>query len=191
MELLAGSDLVLAVPGGWGSHRRWEIAAGAAAGSVGTRSVRPSFLVLSVIIRDSNGNFLFAWTTNDFAFDPAVVEAKAACLALANTRTLGLHNIILEGDAAEVLEQISNWDSIPSWSINPLVCDARSSLRNFSFWSVNCISQLANKAAHALTQWAAFCNRYGIIPISDLPPSVLSAEVKNGIDSAPFSVSLI
>ncbi|KAK9283424.1 hypothetical protein L1049_011666 [Liquidambar formosana] len=147
-------------------------------------AIRHSLSVLAAIFRDSAGHFLFAWTSLDGPLEPMVAEAKVACFALSNAWSSHLFNIILEGDAAVVLDTLAHEDLTPPWAIASPFFDARILLCNFNFWVVHTVPHRANSTAHELAQWAAqwaaHCNRFGPIPISDLPCSVLFEEAEIG-----------
>lgn len=140
-------------------------------------AIRPSFSGLSTVVRDYLSNFVFAWTAKDVNLDPQVADAKAACLGLSESLKQGLSSTIIEGDAATVIAPLFDWSIAPPWSIEPLTKEARSLLSSFSVWNVCYVPRLANRAAHSLAQWAAFCNCFGSIPISCLPQCVLCGEL--------------
>ncbi|KAK9287687.1 hypothetical protein L1049_016125 [Liquidambar formosana] len=143
-------------------------------------ALRPTFSVLSVVVRDSNGAFIFAWTKKAGPLHPGVAEAQASCFALSEALKHGLSDIVLEGDASSVLNPLSNWSLAPYWELEAYILEARAMLGLWQLWLVNHVPWLANRAAHALAQWAAHCNFFGSIPITSLPPFVLLAEMGEG-----------
>ena len=72
-----------------------------------------------------------------------------------------------------MLDPLAHEDLTPPWVIASPVFDARVLFSNFNFWVVRTVPRKANSFAHELAQWAACCNHFGLIPISDFPRSVL------------------
>ncbi|KAK9276978.1 hypothetical protein L1049_006517 [Liquidambar formosana] len=84
-----------------------------------------SFTVLSAVVRDHLGFFLFAWTAKHGPLDASVAEAKAICFSLKEAFEQGLLLIILEGDASSVFDPISDWSSHLLWEFASLTFEAR------------------------------------------------------------------
>jgi hypothetical protein len=74
-------------------------------------------------------------------------------------------NIILEGDAANVLNPLKENGEKPYWVISSIIEDIKILLRRFNCWSISLISRDVNSFAHNLAAWA-FCNqKFGPISI--------------------------
>ncbi|KAK9282739.1 hypothetical protein L1049_010959 [Liquidambar formosana] len=99
--------------------------------------LRPTFSVPSVVVRDSSGCFIFAWTKKEGPLHPGVVEAKASCFALSEALKHGLSDIVLEGDASSVLNPLSNWSLAPHWELEAYILEARAMLGLWQIWLVN------------------------------------------------------
>lgn len=84
------------------------------------------------------GHFLYAWTDKDVPLEPSVAEAKAAVLALENILSQGSFNIILEGDATDVLNPFIDKNHKAQWSLDPIICSLELLLANFPFCSKTC-----------------------------------------------------
>ena len=78
---------------------------------------------VAVVSRDSMGNTLKAWSDQFLSNNPLVGEARAAWSAMMLAASEGYENIILEGDAWNVIEPICNADVDPHWSIKSLYDD--------------------------------------------------------------------
>ena len=69
------------------------------------------------------GNPLKAWSNQFVPNSPLVGEARAGWSAIRLVASEGYANIILEGDAWNVIEPIHNADVDPHWSIKTLFDD--------------------------------------------------------------------
>ena len=92
----------------------------------------------------------------------------------------GFQNIILEGDAWNVIESLKKSDVTPHWSIRSILDDILFFVHRFSNVEFSFVHRMGNVSAHLLTQWAALVNWSGPIPISNLPSHVSQAFVRDG-----------
>ena len=68
---------------------------------------------IAVVSRDSIGNTLKAWSDQFLSNSPLVGKARATWSAIRLAASEGYENIILEGDAWNVIEPIRNVDVDP------------------------------------------------------------------------------
>lgn len=85
---------------------------------------------------------------------------------------MGLTNIILEGDALQVVNMMNN--ATIDWSLRGLLIeDARNVLSSFATWSIFHISRGADMAAHCLAK-AALNLDEDICTLEDFPQCIQS-----------------
>ena len=113
-------------------------------------------------------------------------EAKAACRAIRLAASEGYENIILEGDAWNVIEPIRNADVDPHWSIKSLCDDILYFVKYFNNVKFSFVCREGNVSAHLLAQWAILVSWTGPVYISNLPSSILLALDRNGIWPSSF-----
>jgi ribonuclease HI len=109
---------------------------------------------MGIIARDHEGYVLASMCSiKQFIVDPAVAEAYAALKAVEFCCDLGLWNILLEGDALEIVNALLLDD--PSWSrYGHLIDDTKLLLQRFCSWEVQHVKRGANMAAHSLAKGA-------------------------------------
>ena len=83
-------------------------------------------------------------------------EAKAAWCAIKCVAMEGYRNIILEGDALNVIDPSKNVDYVPHWSIKSIYDDILYLSKSFVNVSFSFVNREGNVLAHLLAQWAAF-----------------------------------
>ena len=71
-------------------------------------AIREEKTIISVISRDSMGNILKAWSDQFLSNSPLVVEAREVWSVIRLATSEGYENIILEGDAWNIIEPIRN-----------------------------------------------------------------------------------
>ena len=88
-------------------------------------AIREEKTTIAVISRYYMGNTLKAWSDQFVPSSPLVGEARAtwSAIRLAVVASEGYENIILEGDAWNVIKPIRNVDVDPQWSIKTLYDD--------------------------------------------------------------------
>ena len=103
--------------------------------------------------KDDLGKLLLAWTEQLDPRNSLIGEAKVAWCAIKCVVMEGYRNIILEGDAINVINPLKNVDSVPHWSIKSISDDilylSKSSVNVFFFSFVN---RESNVLAHLLAQ---------------------------------------
>jgi ribonuclease HI len=111
-------------------------------------------LGIGIVVRDHEG---YVHATKSMTIlghlELVAVEVLAAFYASLFFKELDLHNIILEGDALQVVKVVSF--NVRNWRrIEQLVDDTRIMLNSLSSWQILHISRIANKAVHDITQVA-------------------------------------
>ena len=91
-------------------------------------------------------------------------EARAAWSVITLTASESYKNIILEGDAWNVIEPIRNANVDPHWSIKTLCDDILYFVKYFNNVKFSFVCREGNVSAHLLAQWAALVSWTG--PIS-------------------------
>lgn len=81
------------------------------------------------------------------------MEANAVDEGILLARDLGLKDVIIEGDAKNVMAALSWSDTTPS-SIQKIVEGSRKCLQQFHAWKANHINRSCNVAAHLLARYA-------------------------------------
>jgi ribonuclease HI len=109
---------------------------------------------IGIILRDHDGNFLAAKSAMRMGlWDSAAAEALAAYLGVLFAQERGVQQLILEGDAKQIIDAIRAKDGNDSM-IGHLIDDVRQSLRGISRWQVNHVLREANRVAHELAKLA-------------------------------------
>ena len=154
-------------------------------------AIREEKTTVAVVGRDSVGNLLVAWSEHFESGNSLLGEARAAWYAMRCAVNEGFQNIILEGDAWNVIEPLKNSDVTPHWSIRSILEDILLFVNSFSNVEFSFVLRKANVSAHLLAQWAALVNWSGPVPISNLPSHVSQALVGDGsrpdLFVSPFS----
>ena len=70
----------------------------------------------------------------------------------------GFQNIILEGDAWNVIESLKKSDVTPHWSIRSILDDILFFVHRFSNVEFSFVHRMGNVSTHLLAQWAALVN---------------------------------
>ena len=107
-------------------------------------------------------------------------EARAAWFAMRCAVNEGFQNIILEGDAWNVIESLKKSDVTPHWSIRSILDDILFFVHRFSNVEFSFVHRMGNVSTHLLAQWAALVNWSRPVPISNLPSHVSQAFVRDG-----------
>ena len=83
-------------------------------------------------------------------------EAKATWCAIRCAAMEGYSNIILEGDALNVIDPLKSVDSVPHWSFKSISDDIMYLFKSFVNVSFSFVNREGNFPAHLLAQWVAF-----------------------------------
>lgn len=111
---------------------------------------------VGIVTRDSNGKVLAARCSfHRYISNPSVAEAFGAKLCVVFGLFLGLKNVVLEGDALEVVHAISREDDDASYLGN-LIGETRHLLSDFDCWAVSHVRRVRNMVAHKLAKLAVF-----------------------------------
>ena len=113
-------------------------------------AIREEKTTIAVISRYYMGNTLKAWSDQFVPSSPLVGEARAAwsAIRLAVVASEGYENIILEGDAWNVIEPIRNVDDDPHWSIKTLYDDILYFVKYFTNVKFSFVCRKGNVSAH-------------------------------------------
>lgn len=132
-------------------------------------------LSVSLAIRDWEGRVLVTMRMNSPLYlypDPLLADTYAALHATKSGSDLGFWNIILEGDALQVVNAIKNAHEQLN-SIGMLVTDVKNLLRKYESETVNHARRDANVVAHTLG-WSALSVSNVVIELEDIPHSIVS-----------------
>jgi hypothetical protein len=143
-------------------------------------AVRADFAVAAVVISNHAGDIIYAVTKKISTLDAAVGEAQAALLATHAAGSYGVGNLILEGDAINIILAIQNPSLFLGWNFANVIADIRLNLLAFPVWKAVKVSRCANVRAHSLARWAASHLVFGSIP--NWSPILTSIRIKNGKD---------
>ena len=143
-------------------------------------AIREEKTTVAVVGRDDNGYLLLTWSKHFESGNSLLGEARAAWFAMNCAVNEGFRNIILEGDAWNVIEPLKKSDITPHWSIKSILEDIVFFVNNFSNVEFSFVHRKGNVSAHLLAQWAALVNWLGPVPISFLPSHVSQAVVRDG-----------
>ena len=146
---------------------------------------------IAVVSRDSIGNTLKAWSDQFLSNSPLVGKARAAWSAIRLAASEGYENIILEGDAWNVIEPIRNVDVDPHQSIKSLCDDILYFVKYFNNVKFSFVCREGNVYAHLLAHWAILVSWTGLVSISYLPSSILWAWDRDGIWPHSFVSPLV
>ncbi|KAF5447347.1 hypothetical protein F2P56_032905 [Juglans regia] len=107
---------------------------------------------IGIIVRNHTGSVVATSRLNRPLYpDPALAEAIGALEAARLCHHLGLTNIILEGDALQVIQAINSRSE--NWSSTGMIMeDVKGQLSTFESWSAIHIRREGNKAAHELAK---------------------------------------
>jgi ribonuclease HI len=146
---------------GW-YKANWDVAIDNLKGRVG----------LGVILRDERGQMLAAMSkTRIGTLEPSTGEAFVASSAVCFCRDIGVHRVVLEGDAKQIVDAVNA--NSASWSrFGHLIDDTRRILESFSQWKCQFVRREANEAAHRLAKAATIDVNDRIW--RDAPPSCIS-----------------
>jgi hypothetical protein len=103
------------------------------------------WISLGIVARDYEG-FVLAGprTTRNFLFEPVVVEALAVLHAMELSKEIGFNDIILKGDALQIVKAIkatfNNWSNI-----GHIVEGINIGLRQMRSWRIEHVKRDANK----------------------------------------------
>ena len=128
---------------------------------------------MAVVGRDQGGKLVAVWAEQLSPGSPLFGEANAALLAIQRATNADFKNIVIEGGTWNVIEPSRNQESVPHWSIKPMVEDILYFVKDFDNVNFSFVFREGNEAAHLLTRWAALLNWNGPIPISNLSPLVI------------------
>jgi hypothetical protein len=109
---------------------------------------------VGIIGRDHNGNICLAFTAcRRFFTDRTSAEALAAWTLADICVRVGYNDVILEGDALEVV-QAMNREEFSCGRYGALINDAKILLQQVQHWKVRHVKRAANAAAHRLAKLA-------------------------------------
>ena len=121
-------------------------------------TIREEKTTVVVMGRDTAGNLLLAWSKQFESRNSLLGEARAAWYAMRCAMNEGFQNIILEGDARNVIEPLKKSDVTSHWSIGSILEDILFFANCFSNVDFSFVHRKGNVSAHLLAQWAALVN---------------------------------
>jgi ribonuclease HI len=128
---------------------------------------------IGVIIRDDQGLVSSALCQTKDAFpEPVTAEAMGALCAIELCKDLGLQDVILEGDAIQVVQAI-NKQGMQNCCYGQILEDIHAVLRSFRWKEIKHVKREANSAAHTLAKLAA-SNYMNKVWMEEVPNSILS-----------------
>ena len=102
--------------------------------------------------RDTASNLLLAWSEEFESGNSLQGEARATWYAMRCAVNEGFQNIILEGDAWNVIKQLKKSDVTPHWSIRCILEDILFFANCFSNVEFFFVQRKGNVSAHLLAQ---------------------------------------
>lgn len=127
----------------------------------------------AVIIWDLNSTILTAWVTQRLSDGPYAAEAMAAEMALKQVELNKSNDIIIEGDAQNVIHNINKFAPLSDWRGQEYIQNCQTILARNPKWKVQYTPNSCNKAAHNLAAWATHSSICGYVDPVNLPPNVL------------------
>jgi ribonuclease HI len=109
---------------------------------------------VGISVRDHTGKVVvMACATKDFINNPTMAEAVGAWFAVALAKRLGLRNVLIEGDALEVVDAINKEGNC--WTVyGQIVNDIKEDLGIWQGWNFQHVSRRDNGVAHRLAHLA-------------------------------------
>lgn len=98
---------------------------------------------------------LLAWVDQLVFENPLLGEAKAALRAVKRAVLEGYFNIMIDGDAWNVIEPLSKSDVAPYWSIRVIIDDISCLCNTFVNVSFSFVYRADNVPTRLLGQWAS------------------------------------
>lgn len=154
-------------------------------------SFEDSTVFSGIILRNPQGSIIIAWTSCSIASTPFAAEAEAALQALRMAKELSIVNLILEGDALNVIYSIKGENMCLEWKGKHSILRCRKLLSEHCFWSLYHVFREKNRAAHNLAKWAKNHNRLGYIDPELPPPSVFCDRGGTQVDNCTSSLNSI
>lgn len=145
---------------------------------------------LGVVLRNSNGSIIKAWTGYSNAPSPYVAEAEASLQTLRMADEMQISNLILEGDALNVIRSIKGDNTCIEWQGKQSIISCRKLLSDHCFWAMYHVYRERNWAAHNLAKWAKDHNKLGYFHPVLLPPSVFCDRGGTWFGDCTLSVNL-
>ena len=153
--------------------------------------VREEKTSLAIVGKDDKRDLLFAWAEQIEPGSPLVGEAKAALCAVKRAIENGFSKIIVEGDAWNVIDPLSNTGNGPHWSIVEVVTDILDFVKCFDAILFSFVYREGNVPTHLLAQWAAFVNWVRPVSISKVPLLVSEVVERDGFRPSHLLYSVI
>ena len=143
-------------------------------------AIREGKTSVAVVDRDQEGICVATWAEQRIPGSPLFGEASAALMAIQKAAEVGFKNVVIEGDAWNVIEPLRNQVAAPYWSIKSVVEDILYLAKGFDNVNFSFVCREGNEAAHLLARWAAFLNWNGSVSISNLSPLICQVLDRDG-----------
>lgn len=101
-------------------------------------------------------------------------EARAARLACLLAEDFDYCDVIMEGDAQILVNQVVDLDTVPDWVIEAEVLTIRALLRNHSKWKFRWIPRNGNCLAHNLARWGLQSDFPADTKLEDIPVTIIA-----------------
>lgn len=114
-----------------------------------------------------------AWVSEQHIDGPFSAEAMAADMAFRQGALLQTDNLIIEGDALNVIQNITKTSPVPDWRGQEFIQHCQAAVLRHPNWKILFVPNSCNEAAHHLVAWAAHSSICGVVSPSQLPTDVL------------------
>lgn len=116
-----------------------------------------------VVLRNSHGSIVGAWTNLFSSSNPFCAEAEVAAQAFNIAKELQLERVTIEGDAQNVILAIHGLQQFGDWRAAQVVARCRKLLQSHYLWFLNSVPRSCNDCAHSLANWAFHANFVGCL----------------------------
>ncbi|KAL3653519.1 hypothetical protein CASFOL_003200 [Castilleja foliolosa] len=105
-----------------------------------------------VILRNSNGSIIYAFTATHHCLDPDSAEALAILDTCYTLQKLKIRNAILESDSLNAISFINGASSNIYWACDPVITQIKRIWNGWPCWQFKFKSRASNGAAHSLAK---------------------------------------
>lgn len=133
-------------------------------------------IVTGVVLRDSDGRIMGAWTNRFMSDNPFCAETEVAIQALKIAVELRIENATFEGDAAFVILALQGLSEFEDWRAVNNIKEGRQILSSHYLWSIQYSLRSCNRCGHILAKWAKETSFFGFVNSETLPVDVREAD---------------
>ena len=138
-------------------------------------AVSNTLTALAVVARDHTGTPIKAWIKPYCKCLPTQAEAAAVLWAVNLALAEGWTKVMIEGDAKECFDALSDPSLHPSWVISNFVCDILAFSRAFCSVSFVWVRRVCNSAAHCAAKLSLRTHCFMSFLTDSLPVELLQA----------------